>query len=375
MLAGIVCLLRTLASMEAAVDGEDQKELSLEGDPRSKGGLARAAALTREERKEIAQRAALARWHADIPKATHEGIVRIGEMELWCAVDTDGRRLVSEGALLRALGMKPSGTTFKVANLGTDEPARLPMFVGLVNLRPFIDNELMNLLTQPIQYRSTKGGRPARGLEAALIPKICEVWLRARDAGVLRVNQLATAARADALVRGLARTGIIALIDEATGYQEIRDRHALQAILDAYLSHELAAWAKRFPNEFYQEIFRLRGWKWGQTNPKGIQGPRVVGKYTNDFVYSRLAPGILDELQARNPPNERGRRLAKHHQWLTEDVGHPALAQHVHAITGLLRAADSWEEFQHLINKAFPRRTSLADLPLFNQQQSAVEEE
>jgi hypothetical protein len=348
----------------------DQDELSRDADPQTKGGLARAAALTREERKEIAQQAALARWHSDIPKATHEGVVRIGEMELWCAVDSDGRRLVSESALLRALGMKPSGTSFKVSNVGADQPARLPMFVGLVNLRPFIDSELMNLLTQPVLYRSTKGGRPARGLGAVLIPKICEVWLHARDAGVLRANQLATAARADALIRGLARTGIIALIDEATGYQEIRDRHALQAILDAYLSRELAAWAKRFPNEFYQEIFRLRGWKWGLVNTKRIQGPRVVGKYTNDFVYSRLAPGILEELQKRNPPNERGRRLAKHHQWLTEDVGHPALAQHVHAITGLMRASESWEHFQVMVNRAFPRRTDLSDLPLFCQKEA-----
>jgi len=49
-------------------------------------------------------------------------------------------------------------------------------------------------------------------------------------------------------VRGFARVGIIALVDEATGYQEVRNKLALQAILDAFLRKELAAWAKRFPD-------------------------------------------------------------------------------------------------------------------------------
>ena len=64
------------------------------------------------------------------------------------------------------------------------------------------------------------------------------------------------------LAPALARVGIIALIDEATGYQEIRDRQALQQILDKYLLKEYAAWAKRFPDEFYKQIFKLRGWEW-----------------------------------------------------------------------------------------------------------------
>ena len=121
--------------------------------------------------------------------------------------------------------------------------------------------------------------------------------------------------------------------------------------------------------EFYQEIFRLRGWEWDILKNSRGQGPRVLGKYTNDLVYARLAPGILDELQLRNPPDERGRRRAKHHQWLTEDVGHPALAQHLHAVLGLMRASDSgqWDKFKRLLDRAFPIRTDLSDLPLFSQ--------
>ncbi|MCI0560880.1 MAG: P63C domain-containing protein, partial [Nitrososphaera sp.] len=154
---------------------------------------------------------------------------------------------------------------------------------------------------------------------------------------------------------------IIALVDEATGFQAIRDREALQEILDRFLRKELAAWAKRFPNEFYQEIFRLRGWQW-----KGIKvnRPQVVATYTKDLVYERLAPGILEELEVRNPKTERGYRKHKHHQWLTEDVGHPALAQHLYALLGFMRVSSSWKEFYSMVRKAFPKKGETLFLPV-----------
>ncbi len=339
---------------------DDNEELF---DGPAKGGLARAASLSASQRKSIAQKAALARWHSDLPRATHTGELLLGDVALDCAVLEDGRRVLSERSVLRTFGIHRSGTVRKRALL--DDGGRLPLFLAALNLRPFIDSELAMVLTQPILYRMPGGGHIARGLDALLIPKVCEVWLRARDAKALRQTQHSVAARADSLIRGLARVGIIALIDEATGYDEVRDRLALQGILEAYLSFELAAWAKRFPNQFYQEIFRLRGWTWDALKKQKGQGPRVIGKYTNDFVYARLAPGVLDELQRRNPVLETGKRRAKHHQWLTEDVGHAALAQHLHAVTGLLRASDTWEQFQRMIDRAFPRRTDLKDLPLF----------
>ena len=162
------------------------------------------------------------------------------------------------------------------------------------------------------------------------------------------------------LMRGLARVGIIALIDEATGYSEVRDRRALQAILDTFLRKALAAWAKRFPDEFDRHIFRLRQWEW---DGMSVKRPHAVARYTNDIVYARLAPGILEELQARNPTDERGRRKAKHHQWLTDDVGHPALAQHLYAVIGLMMASGSWQQFMTMLDMAFPKRGDTLMLP------------
>jgi hypothetical protein len=154
--------------------------------------------------------------------------------------------------------------------------------------------------------------------------------------------------------------GIVALVDEATGYQEVRDRNALQSIPDTFLRKELAAWASCFPNDFYKEIFRLRGWEWATISSKR---PRMVGKLTKEIVYSRLAPGILKELKERNPRNENWYRKGRHHQWLTEDVGHSALAQHLHAVVAFMRVWKTWDQFYEMLDRAFPKRGDTLELP------------
>lgn len=126
------------------------------------------------------------------------------------------------------------------------------------------------------------------------------------------------------LLRGFAEVGITALVDEATGYQEVRDRLALQKILDKYITNEWAKWTKTFPDEFYKELFRLKCVRY----PYGDKGnkPSYVGHWTNDVIYKRLAPGVLRELRENNPRRPSGSRQRKHHQHLTRDYGHPALS-------------------------------------------------
>ena len=95
-----------------------------------------------------------------------------------------------------------------------------------------------------------------------------------------------------------------------------------------------------------------------------VARPGVVGKYTNDIVYERLAPGILDELRDLYPRQDEGGRQRKHHQFLTEDIGHPALAQHLHAVIGLMRASATWEQFKTMLDRAFPKKGTQLDLLL-----------
>lgn len=282
-----------------------------------------------------------------LPKATHPGELKIGDSVLEVAVLNNGTRVIWQRALYQALGFSRT-TGGGEQGIGAPE---LPRFLQAANINPYISKELRRALT-PIQFVPGHGGRTAYGYTGEVLAEICTAYIDARKAGALKKNQEPIADRCEMLLRGFAKTGIIALIDEATGYQEIRDRDSLQKILDKYLRQELAVWAKRFPDEFYEQMFRLRGWQW-----KGmkVNRPQIVANYTKDLVYERLAPGILAELEARNPIGEKGRRHSKHHQWFTADVGHPALAQHLFAVIGFMRASANWAQFYRMVQRAFPR--------------------
>jgi hypothetical protein len=291
-----------------------------------------------------------------VPKADHVGELKIGFHAIPCAVLPDGTRLLSQRGVGRALGRGHGGKDWRVAQARLDAnpgAGPLPFFLASKVLRPFISSELMAVASSPIKYRHGKGGGVAFGIAATALPLICEAWLQAREAGALNAVQRGIAHRAETLMRGLARVGIVALVDEATGYQDVRDRLALQAILDRFLRKELAAWAKRFPDDFYKELFRLREWQW---QPLNVKRPGVVAHWTKDLVYERLAPSLLEKLEELNPSDGRGHRKARHHQWLSEEAGHPSLAQHLHAVTGLMRASTEWNDFYRLLQRAFPKK-------------------
>lgn len=329
--------------------------------PKSKGGKARAQALTAEERKAIARRAAEARWTADLPEAFFEGDFDLASAQLACAVLEDDRRIITQSSFLKSLGRARSPKAGTGVLTTADEK---PFFLQAEVLQPFIDQELLEIC-RPVFYR-TKGGGKGVGYNAIALKRVAEVYLKLRD------HSLATAGKipsryekmifaSDMLIRGLAEVGIVALVDEATGYQDVRARRALQEMLDAYLLKELAAWAKRFPDDFYKEIYRLRDWTW---RGRGVNPPQVVAKYTTDFVYDRLAPGITEELQARMPKTQSGAKKGKLHQLLSDDIGHPALAQHLHAVITLMKASPDWETFRLLLNRSLPKRGSTLELPL-----------
>jgi hypothetical protein len=323
---------------------------------RARSGLARAAALSPERRQEIARAAASARWGAgdDIPEALHEGVISPGGAEIPCYVLKDGTRVLARASFVKAMGRKGKVK----GGLQFEGELQMPVFLTADNLKPFITSEIEGN-SKPILFRWK--GVKIIGYRAELLPDVCDVYQDAQRERVLRPQQVHIAEACRMLGRGLTRLGIIGLIDEATGYQAVRDKHALQAILDKYLRKELAAWAKRFPDEFYRQIFRLRGWTW-----KGmkVNRPQVVANYTKDFVWSRLAPGILDELQNRMPKDDKGRNKGRYPQLLSVDVGDPALAQHLHAVVSLMKAARNWDEFKRMLNVALPKKGANLELDL-----------
>lgn len=346
----------------ASMDGKDKSK--------AKGGIARAAKLSPNKRKEIAKKAAKARWEKtnieeNIVKSKYQGIIKIGDYEIPCAVLEDGTRILRERSVAKALGKKGGGAHWQRKK--EEKGAVLPEYVSAKKLEPFIGEEVKEKLLNPITYE-TESGTQAQGIPATLLPEICDIWLKARENGALRPLQENTAKKAEILVRGFAQLGIIALVDEATGYQEVRPRDALQEYLNLVVRKELAAWAKKFPDEFYENIYKLKNWPWHEMKKNHYS---VVAHYTKDLVYKRIGPGLLEELERKSPQNDKGRRNSKLHQWLTDDIGNPMLAQHLHSIIMFQRLAISnghgWKRFLRTVDQVLPKKGSTIELAFKDQ--------
>lgn len=331
---------------------------------RARGGIARAVKLSPKRRSDIARQAAEARHsgqaevvrtHPDLPIATHGSVdrpIRIGDIEIPCYILPDETRVLALRGLHGALGMSHGG--------GQGGVRKITALLARLEKKGINVNNLAARANAPIRFIPPHGGNPGLGYEATILPDICSAFIRAHQDGILDKRLSYLAERAEVLQHGFAHLGIIALVDEATGYQELRAKDALQAYLERFIRKELAAWVQRFPDEFFRELYRLKKWKWTGSSRR----PGVVGRYIKDLVYERLGPGVIEELEQRNPSDGKGQRRAKHHQWLTDDLGHPALAQHMHALIGFMRAEDDWHAFKDRFSRAFPKSGDNLQLPM-----------
>lgn len=279
----------------------------------------------------------------EIPKATHSGTWAIDEendIKIECYVMDNKERVLSLRGAARGIGIKGNGSQALTRNLNS-------MWIS-----PYLSDGLKEWLSSanrnelPI-YLTTRGVQ-FQPFEASLFVDLCKAYVDAMHDGVLKTEvQKRTAERMYIIMTAFAKVGLIAVIDEVTGYQDERDRNELQLILEKYVSQELLPWAKRFPDEFYKQMFRLKGWEY-----RGKAKPSYAGKLTNEYIYNYLPPGVLNELKQKSPKNKNGNRSTRFHQFLTEDTGLPTLDHQLQQTIALMKASDTWEEFDKLFRKA-----------------------
>lgn len=311
---------------------------------RAIGGKARAAKMSPDERRASARKAAEARWSGEpvreVLAGSPDSPLRIGDSEIECYVLDDDTRVITQASMLTAIGRSRRVPGAE----GADEA--LPPILRAKSIRPFIPDDVIEQ-AQPISFRLPTGVR-ANGYRADLLPTICEIYLAARQAKALPPNQRHIAMQAEVLVRALAHVGIIALVDEATGYQDIRTKDALTKILEAFVARELQPWVKTFGPDFYREICRLRGVPY---DPNSVQRPQYFGNLTNDIVYDRLAPGVKDELKAAQKKAEKSGKLFQH---LTKTTGYPKLREHLGSVVTLMKISSNWSDFKAKLDTIHP---------------------
>jgi len=285
----------------------------------------------------------------EIPIALVKGVMKIGNLEIDCVVLADETRLISDRGVVKALGGKRGGSHWK--RMKEEGALTLPPYISANNLRPFIPDDLIYILTNPVRYKATKSGAIGNGLLATAFPKVLKVWERAYEAGALKPQQEHIAEQAIRLLEGLDEVAIVALIDEATGYQEIRRHDELQKILSAYVLPEHRPYLTSVPTEFFKELYRVYGWKWSPDN----RGPRYAGKLLRKLIYEQLPEPVLPELDKTNPTDKKYQRKKKHFQNLTPEVGLPHMQSQLSGVMALLRASpsNSPQQFLNLFRRAY----------------------
>jgi hypothetical protein len=329
----------------------------------SKGGETRAKRMSQEERSESAQVAAKVRWAKavgmKIPKATHMGDIQIdGVLSVTCANLDNGDRVISDRSLALGLDARGGGGYWKKRKAG-EKGAHLPEYLSGSFLKPFISEEMIEKLSQSITYQSLSGDL-ANGIKAEMLPQICDIWITANAKGALNDQQKVSADRAYMLMKAFATVGVIALVDEATGFQYERPRRDLEEQLKKFLSEELRRYVGAFPTEYFKHLCRLRG----VVLRPDMRLPLYFGTLTNNLIYRRIAPGLLLKLKERKL--ERGKPSNKLYNWLSEDVGFRELLIHMGQVIGTMKRHTTYEDFErdlNMIAPPYPETPGLFDDP------------
>jgi hypothetical protein len=320
----------------------------------SKGGKARAENLSPIERKEIGRSGAMARWgkrgsqnDLDMPLATHQGQMRVGSLDLDCYVLADGRRVFHKRGMAKALGMKSGGgnvflRAMQRKGLGSE-----------------LGQDLLEKIENPINFKPLTQDL-AHGYEATVLVDVCKAIIRASDAGKLTSSQDGLVAEAKILTNAFAKIGVVALVDEATGFQQVRSPDALRLLIEQYVEEEKREWQKQFPDEYYDQLNRIYGSKkLTKTNAGTViqNRPQHFAMFTRNFVYHPLENGsVLEELDRVNPKIGRnGTRRARFHQHLSEGYGIEKLKRQVQEVMTLLKVSDSVSQFKKFFSKRFPQ--------------------
>ena len=278
-------------------------------------------------------------------EATHRGILPIGGLQLEVYVLEDGRRVFAKRGMARALGLKSEGGNAFLKTLGGKK------------LGSQISADLREKLENPIVFNIV-GADPGHGYEAETLVDVCKAVVRADDAGTLLDSQKAMAVQARAIVNALAKVAIIALIDEATGYQTERGPDALRLLVQAYIEKEKREWEKEFPDDFYVTLNKVYGSDTHIARASGalvINKPQHFGNFTNKYVYGPLEDGeVLKELHRLNPKVEApGSRKDKLHSYLSKGYGLEKLREQRQEVLTMLKLSDDIDDFKRLYEKRF----------------------
>lgn len=326
----------------------------------SQGGTARANALSTQRRREIAKQAAQARWAKisdpnSLPTTSHLGPFTIGDITVDAYRLRDGRRVISKKGMADILGLKSTGGNAFLRSMTRP------------GVRSEMSDETWHTIENPIFFKivepdsRTDKGVTADGYEAATLIDCCKAIVSAQNNKNLHSRQYFLYVRAEVIMRAAAKLGITALVDAAVGYAPDHRRGEYQALFEKFVLSECREWEKEFPRKYLDMIYSLYGLT--RVDPDSTRTPRFFGNFTRKYIYAPLAHSkgaILAEIDKKNPVvYTNGGRKYKMHSFLSEEVGLPALRQHLWQVIGIGSVCRNKDQFERNFYKAFPEATPI----------------
>jgi hypothetical protein len=319
----------------------------------SKGGKVRASKLSPSRRREIARKAVQTRWAKakaevaelegrKLPSALYRGTLHLLDHEIPCYVLDDGQRVIGRLAATEMLT--------KIKRQGDFES-----YLRSANIKRFIDIE--NITDRMVSFRLPDVDSlhiEVKGLPHDVLLEVCRGFMKALEAsndptsGVkLTDRQQQIAVQAGLFLAACSDVGLVALIDEATGYQYARAKDALEVKLRAFLEDEMREWEKTFPDELWLEFGRLTGWK-GPVH----QRPKYWGNLVMELVYDYLDADVAQWLRDNAPKPRYGQN---YHQWLSSQYGLQKLIEHIWKLIGIAKTCDNITDLKDEMARLYGR--------------------
>jgi len=320
----------------------------------SLGGTARADKLPAKERKAIASRAAKARWQAakdhakriedpnHVPEALCEGEMEIGSVKIECYVLDNLKRVITKRGMAKALGMKSEGGNVFMRAMGRK------------GLGSVIQGELRGNLDNPLVFKPLTADL-AHGYDATILIDICDAIIDAAKSSKLGPGQESLAIQAEIIIRASAKLGIVALVDDATGFIADKRREQYKELFKEFIREEVSWYQSEFPDQLFDVIYKIYGLP---RKADAKNHPQFFGKFIRKYIYEPLANSngaILEMLDEKNPVvYASGGRRYKMFQFLSDVVGLPSLRAHLWQVIGIGNSVRNKAQFERSFYTAFP---------------------
>jgi hypothetical protein len=170
-------------------------------------------------------------------------------------------------------------------------------------------------------------------------------------------SQKFLAKQAEIIIRAAAKVGIVALIDEATGFIEDKRREEYLEFWKQCVRDEARRWEQpEFPDDLFDVFYKTYGLK--RVNPDSSRHPKFFSKLIRKYVYQPLLNSngaILELLDEKNPVvYANGGRRYKLWQFLTEEVGLPAVRAQIWQVVGIGKGARNKTQLATRFFESFP---------------------